>query len=592
MEESKMTVFTWTTEKIVPGIRIVEDAKLGKIVFLGEEGRNRRYEKISLDRHTPPEIAGERIMEATLCKIVLPAKAGKSEKTFFVLKKPQGKNDGRIFVRINTYTGYVRNASGRFETVEGNPETMVSGYGAFGDAGRIGNWDDAIVAMGPGDVLRIYPSRREHSFALWIENGQPQTAVWKDYENIRAVAAMCADRENADIVFGNMPAYSFRGGEISRGIKAERGAAGIVVKLGEEGRGRVLTEVPLVSSENPSCLLEAAVVKLSEKEIPSRYSDGQPQIKTAYGLTAGEKKEENAFLVHIDTSGPYTRDTTGEIIVKRGNPTVLASGEGAHGDAGRIGGWTDTLVVLKKGEVLLVRQEGGYKSAGPWAIYIEEDQVKCQQWQYWKLQDGRENPDLYLQDNLATVQNVPPSWFGRVVSLLKISKGQRGCGPEKPEIEEDAMGELVGIENGVVINSGWEKGDTCLTRILNVSWLHLEEDKEVHRFTEEEAAERKDLHQMVSSLKKEIYGLLNAETSKCLSDRYRGYLEDYHGKGEFRLMSSEDILSWISNCRMLIDEAKKEIGDKEIAEEKKVEGFGMGANPMIKLRVAEKGKRF
>ena len=92
---------------------------------------------------------------------------------------------------------------------------MISGYGAFGDAGRIGSWDDGLVTMKLGDVLRVYPSRGEHSYALWLENGVPATTTWKDYENIQAVAKAqemieqaTESPETLDIVFGQMPAFT------------------------------------------------------------------------------------------------------------------------------------------------------------------------------------------------------------------------------------------------------------------------------------------------------------------------------------------------------------------------------------------------
>jgi hypothetical protein len=41
--------------------------------------------------------------------------------------------------------------------VSGKPETLIEGYGAHGDAGRIGRWYDGLVVMHPGDVLEVTP---------------------------------------------------------------------------------------------------------------------------------------------------------------------------------------------------------------------------------------------------------------------------------------------------------------------------------------------------------------------------------------------------------------------------------------------------
>src|SRR3989338_1976880 len=85
----------------------------------------------------------------------------------------------------------MKKGSGYWKTVAGSPEVLIAGYGAFGDAGRIGNWNDGLVVMRPGDVLRIHPTRSwgEGDSALWVdEAGTLQTASWADYENLTAVA--------------------------------------------------------------------------------------------------------------------------------------------------------------------------------------------------------------------------------------------------------------------------------------------------------------------------------------------------------------------------------------------------------------------
>jgi hypothetical protein len=364
-----MKCFIWQSGSVSQGFALTSDERLGQVLILGENGRGRRYEKVALGKRNPAEVINGRVLEAHPMKITLPAKDGKPEKAFYVLEKPRNGGD-EVLVRVYTYTSYIRGGQGCWRIIAGKPETLVSGYGAFGDAGRIGNWDDGLVVMRPGDVLKVFPSRgTEH--ALWLENGKPVTTTWKDYENIQAVAKaqelveQASDKPDAlEVVFGQMRTFTFAGGQITKGLRVEKGATGPVIAFGESGRGRSLIEVPLVGIETTkqndqygreSEVVEvASVVKLDEKVTPARYSWEQPKVKTIYGLTQSTKSEE-AFLVRVSTAGPYTKGTTGEVDPWKGNPTIITSGSGAHGDAGRVGGWDDVLLVVREGDVLFVR---------------------------------------------------------------------------------------------------------------------------------------------------------------------------------------------------------------------------------------------
>ena len=152
-----MKCFTFDNGAIVPGLEVRKDEKLGEIVFLGEEGRGRRYEKVGLLRRDPATVSGGRVLEAHPAKIVV-NRGEKSEKSFYVLARAT-MVDARILLRVNTSTGYVRNGCGGWSAITGKPEALVHGLGAFGAAGRIGNWDDDLVMMSPGDVIAVRGSR-------------------------------------------------------------------------------------------------------------------------------------------------------------------------------------------------------------------------------------------------------------------------------------------------------------------------------------------------------------------------------------------------------------------------------------------------
>jgi hypothetical protein len=480
-----MKLFTWNDGEIRKGLALTSDERLGKVIFLGEAGRGRRYEKVGLDGFQPAEVINGCVLEAYPKKITLPAKPekGQKEKMFYVLQKPKKNGETAVLVRICTDTGYRRGANGRYISVEGQPETLIYAWGAFGDAGRVGRWADGLVAMKKGDVIRVYPSRGEHSYALWLEEGKPVTATWQEYQNIVAVKKAAA--APSEIVFGQMQAFTFADGWINEGIKTAEGATGKVVALGEAGRGRSLLEVPLIGFEAEK-VETAGVANLG---------------KGILGLVQSEKPEPGAILLRVSTAGPYTRGTTGEVEVRKGAPTIITSGHGAHGGAGSIGGWQDSLCVLREGDVLYVRQEGGYKSAGPWALFLKNGEPKVEPWYHWKLRDAKNDPSFYIKKGECPIGHVPLEWIGRVVTVCTLEEWQRGCGPKKASFEEVATGELVRIEsNSVVLNLGWD-GKDYHEATFSGEWVRLEEDTEVRRIKGAEAEKRKQLRTEAEELR-------------------------------------------------------------------------------------------
>jgi len=75
-----------------------------------------------------------------------------------------GKSSEGWIARINTYFTYTRNTRGYYEVLIGNIKEVAEGYGAFGIAGRIGSWDDALIVVRPPypAVIKIHPSGGKH----------------------------------------------------------------------------------------------------------------------------------------------------------------------------------------------------------------------------------------------------------------------------------------------------------------------------------------------------------------------------------------------------------------------------------------------
>jgi hypothetical protein len=558
-----MKLFTWKDGEIRQGLALASDERLGKVVALGEAGRGRRFEKVGLDRFEPAEIVDGCVLEAHLKKITLAAKPekGLKEKTFYVLQKPHKNEEGAVLVRICTDTGYLRGANGRYSTVEGQPVTLISGHGAFGEAGRVGSWADSLVTMKKGDVVRVRPSRGEHSYALWLDGGKPVTATWQEYENVVAVKKSAA--ADPEIIFGQMQAFTFADGQIKKGVIVDSGATGPVVALGEAGRGRSLVEVPIVESTltTEGAVTSAAVADLGEGII---------------GLTQSEKSETGAVLVRVSTAGPYTRGTRGEVKIHKGDPTILVSGYGAHGGAGRIGGWQDSLVVLKEGDVLYVRQEGGYKSAGPWALFIQDGKPKVEAWAQFLLQDGESDPEFYLDKATSTINHVPSEWIGQVVTVCTLEEWQRGCGPKKKSLDEVATGEFIRFEaESVVLNLGWDGKDYHEARVYG-EWVCLEKDKQVRRLEGKEAERRKNLRAEAEQLKEKAIMAMNQIWFELADDGLRRQIEVLtHGK-EFNIMPTEgwenSLTSWVSDAKAVLVELAEVESELEALEERQSSG--------------------
>jgi len=543
-----MKTYTWTTNELANGLQVQADEKLGQIVFLGEAGRGRRYEKIGLARHNPAEILNGRVLEAQLIKITLPAKDGKPEKSFFVFEKPRMDTQD-IIVRINSYGGYIRGAYGSWQTIVGQPETLVKAHGAFGDAGRIGNWDDGLVVMHPGDVIKIHPSRTwgHGDSALWLdETGKLQTATWQDYETMMAIheaEAIIANAGGKPIVAGQMPCFSFSGGEITSGLKLEKGAAGMAVRLGEEGRGRKLVEIPAVE-ETSAVLTAAAVVDLG-KEI--------------FGLIQFEESEPNAYLMRICTRCGYTRRGDGSWQIWKGAPTVITEGHGADGDAGGIGRWADGLFILHEGDVIYVRPSGDGPS---YAVFVKDGKVQAETWISWKVEDAKRNPSFYVSKGAAPWGHVPAEWIGRIVTTKVMGERCMSGGHMVPAYEDQETGELISTEP-FILNLGWDGQDRHDVTVNSALWVVLT-DKKVRRLEGEEAEKRRLLREEAESLHNQLMAITKQGFFRLAEANLRSNVEELAQPQNFDVIPT---VGWYNSLTAWVEKAKKILGEIIVAEE-------------------------
>ncbi|MBI4142551.1 hypothetical protein HY480_01605 [Candidatus Uhrbacteria bacterium] len=456
--------------------------------------------------------------------------------------------------------------------MSGTPEDLISGHGAFGDAGRIGGWRDGIVLLRPGDVLRITESRSEGvRYVLWVEeDGTPKTATWQDWENLQVVAkaeAIVAEAtekpEAMSIAFGRMPCFTYSGSStIESGIEVGKGATGSVVALGESGRGRKLAEVPIVGFAPGERLDAVAVAVLSEKEIaPRPYSGDQPVISRIYGLVEAPRAEVGAALVR--TRLPHACRTFGEVKALRGAPTLLAKGLRAGGIAGRADCAEDALWVLRHGESVAVDESGRYGFSS--VISNNSGKVSVTSWTEWEIADGLANPSAYVAKGKAPWGHAPAEWVGRVVQVFSwVQEYESRERKSYPELQERHEGELVSVSaTGIVLNLGWDGlRDRQLVTINSGVWVRLDAEKKVTRADASAEQEREAAKADVARLQSVAKLVREAGHFACFEDGLRARIirvaEGRESSGcnddliDFSLFSTANVRGWAKEAEAVM----------------------------------------
>lgn len=579
-----MKCYTWSGTKVEMGIAMISDPKLGQVIFLGEEGRGRRYEKVALGKRNPAEVVGGRVMNAVPQKIALPARDGKPEKTFYVLERPRNGNGHQALVRVSTQWCYTKNSAGRWETVAGKPETIVSGHGAHGIAGRIGNWDDGLILMSPGDLLKIKPEggHKTEAFALWSdESGTLQTASWQDYENLQAVSkaeALIAEAETApqalNLAFGRMPCTTYVGrGEFRAGIEIGKGATGPAIMLGEKGRGRKLVEIPFVGMEAP------------KQPCPSRgekggwYSSAEPSEHDKKCSKCGIQRDKvgqgyETQLVHPTDRGEV-RDLLRLVAVVKlseevtpprysyDQPTVKVIYGLTSGDRDEAAGtWLVRIVPTRSPhrsytQVEKLRGEpkelarGNFASGAAGAAGSADDalyvfrpgdavkigesrvvenvagEIRSSFYSDWEAADGIANPAAYIANGKAPSTKIPAEWVGRVVSVIhRVAETYRG--ETLISWPESDKGELVSL-SPLVLNTGWDGRDRKLMTVSPGVWVKLHADLQVKTLQGDEARGREEAKRLLLQLRTEAKELEKRECFASLEEALRKELNQVAG---------------------------------------------------------------
>lgn len=214
-----MRCYTYQAGRVTTGIAVTEDAGLGRVVALGEQGRGRIIAKVKLDNRRPPSVVHGRVVD---CGVVEFTAGGVRR---HALTEAEEEAAPRVLVRVNCEGAYVRGANGRSLAYLGDPAKVTHGTGAYGDAGRLGGWTDALWIMRPGDALWVKPTRSDatvlHAVDVddlrsmpvedWLAGVVP---LWLDTHDEAAIAAELARAQER----GHTRLTAALGGEVARAI--------------------------------------------------------------------------------------------------------------------------------------------------------------------------------------------------------------------------------------------------------------------------------------------------------------------------------------------------------------------------------------
>lgn len=165
-----MRCFTYVSGRESPpvaeGIALAKHEKLGEVIKLGVEGRGRWVEYVKLDSRNPPATReGATVGECSLTSF----KTG--DKTRYVLCKEQPETEDRALLWVHAHGPYTRGCSGSIDKSWGEPQLVVDGHDAWGDAGRLGIIPEALYIMHPGDVIKVTHAGGHKSKDYWLRYG-------------------------------------------------------------------------------------------------------------------------------------------------------------------------------------------------------------------------------------------------------------------------------------------------------------------------------------------------------------------------------------------------------------------------------------
>jgi len=184
-----MKAYTWRRGALSEGLELSEHERFGLALVLGERGRGRWEEVITLDRRSPPVVTNGRVLDCEARAIALPARDGRPERKFVVLAAASSSSSSAL-VRVSTEWVYTRGSRGFITILRGDVQVLARGNGAHGIAGNIGAWADVLIVVPRGGEIYIRPEggAKTTAYRLWVDaDGRVDSATDIDRECMLAV---------------------------------------------------------------------------------------------------------------------------------------------------------------------------------------------------------------------------------------------------------------------------------------------------------------------------------------------------------------------------------------------------------------------
>jgi len=144
-------------------LKAVEKTLAGRtvsVISLGEEGRGRQLTAV-------PCTIGIENNSIVLVTLSETKTSGIVTKPRIALLPNTSETVKLWCARISTSGAYIRGAQGNVSSNTKDVILVAKGTGAFGDAGRTGDWDDVLVLVPDNTVLRVKPTRADAFYLLF-----------------------------------------------------------------------------------------------------------------------------------------------------------------------------------------------------------------------------------------------------------------------------------------------------------------------------------------------------------------------------------------------------------------------------------------
>lgn len=192
-----MKCFSWKSGRVSEGIELIDGGAFGACVSLGERGRGRHQEVVTLDRRRPPDHDGVLVYHAEFrgyeaggklrVSLTAPAVDTRQAQPVYSTRR------NCALVRASTEHVYTRGASGRIGKLTGtHASILTSGHGAHGDAGRLGTWGDYLILLGPAERVELKPDggyKSEWWVVMW-QDGELVSRTREEQEQLDALTAL------------------------------------------------------------------------------------------------------------------------------------------------------------------------------------------------------------------------------------------------------------------------------------------------------------------------------------------------------------------------------------------------------------------